>query len=62
MQRFNVQGINKDEKRRYGLTEEYLRELVSQWIESGELDRETAEKLLARILKILFEETDGDGG
>lgn len=44
------------------MTEEYLRELVSQWIESGELDRETAEKLLARILKILFEETDGDGG
>ena len=44
------------------MTEEYIRELVFQWVESGELDRETAEKLLARILKILFEENDGDGG
>ena len=44
------------------MTEEYIRKLVFQWVESGELDRETAERLLARILKILSEENNGDGG
>lgn len=35
------------------MTEKYIRQLVCKWVESGKLDKETAEKLLQRILKIL---------
>lgn len=42
------------------MAEEDIRRLICRWVESGELDRETARKLLERILEILFKR--GDSG
>lgn len=40
------------------MAEADIRRLICRWVESGELDRETAQKLLERILEILFKRRD----
>lgn len=44
------------------MSEETVRRAVRKWVESGRLDRETAERILRRILKILFGEDRRSGG
>lgn len=45
------------------MAEEDFRRLICRWVESGELDRKTAKKLLERILEILFgKSSGGDSG
>lgn len=45
------------------MAEADIRRLICRWVESGELDRETAQKLLERILEILFKSSGrGDSG
>ena len=44
------------------MSDKKIRELLRRYIEESELNQEVAEKILRKILKILFGDKDKDGG